>query len=152
MSEFITSKEEEKVLLLKGYAGTGKTSIVGAMVKAMSELKMKTVLLAPTGRAAKVFSSYTGEKAYTIHKKIYRQKAFSNEPIGFQTSNNLHKDTLFIVDEASMISNESGNIVFGTGRLLDDLIQFIYGGDNCKLLIMGDTAQLPPVGLQDSPA
>jgi exodeoxyribonuclease-5 len=155
MSEFITKKEvdeKEKVLLLKGYAGTGKTSIVGAMVKAMSELKMKTVLLAPTGRAAKVFSSYTGEKAYTIHKKIYRQKAFSNEPIGFQPANNLHKDTLFIVDEASMISNESGNIVFGTGRLLDDLIQFIYGGENCKLLIMGDTAQLPPVGLQDSPA
>lgn len=106
LTDFLLSDENDSILLLKGYAGTGKTSLVGALVKTLTELKQKTVLLAPTGRAAKVFSNYSGHKAFTIHKKIYRQKAFSNEPTGFLPSDNLHKDTLFIVDEASMISND----------------------------------------------
>lgn len=109
--------------------------------------------MAPTGRAAKVFSNYSGQKAYTIHKKIYRQKAFSNEPTGFMPADNLHKDTLFIVDEASMISNDGiDSISFGTGRLLDDLIQYVYSGENCRLILMGDVAQLPPVMQTESPA
>lgn len=106
LSNFLLSEESDSLLLLKGYAGTGKTSLVGALVKTMTELKQKSILLAPTGRAAKVFSGYAGQKAFTIHKKIYRQKAFSNEPTGFHPADNLHKDTLFIVDEASMIANE----------------------------------------------
>ncbi len=153
LSEFLLSREPDSLLLLKGYAGTGKTSLVGALVKTLKEMKWKTVLLAPTGRAAKVFSNYAGQKAYTIHKKIYRQKAFSNEPTGFLPAENLHKDTLFIVDEASMIANEGlDSFVFGSGRLLDDLIHYIYTGENCRLILMGDTAQLPPVARQESPA
>ncbi|MDR0430779.1 MAG: AAA family ATPase [Tannerellaceae bacterium] len=151
--DFLTSRDAETILLLKGYAGTGKTSLVGALVKTLTELKQKTVLLAPTGRAAKVFSVYAGHKAYTIHKKIYRQKAFSNEPSGFFLVDNLHKDTFFIVDEASMITNEGlGLSFFGSGRLLDDLIHYVYSGENCRLLLMGDEAQLPPVMQTESPA
>ena len=139
--------------MLRGYAGTGKTSLVGALVKTMDKLQQKSVLLAPTGRAAKVFSAYSGHPAFTIHKKIYRQQSFSNEVSNFSINDNLATHTLFIVDEASMISNEglSGS-VFGTGRLLDDLIQFVYSGTGCRLLLMGDTAQLPPVGEELSPA
>ena len=146
LTDFLLSVESDTLLLLKGYAGTGKTSLVGALVKTLNELQQKTFLLAPTGRAAKVFSNYSGQKAYTIHKKIYRQKAFSNKPTGFMPADNLHKDTLFIVDEASMISNDGiDSISFGTGRLLDDLIQYVYSGENCRLILMGDVAQLPPV-------
>ncbi|WFE85476.1 ATP-dependent DNA helicase [Parabacteroides chongii] len=153
LTNFLLSTESDTLLLLKGYAGTGKTSLVGALVKTLNELKQKTVLLAPTGRAAKVFSNYSGQKAFTIHKKIYRQKAFSNEPTGFMPADNLHKDTLFIVDEASMISNDGiDSISFGTGRLLDDLIQYVYSGENCRLILMGDVAQLPPVMQTESPA
>ena len=153
LADFLLSGERDSLLLLRGYAGTGKTSLVGALVKTMNDLKMKTVLLAPTGRAAKVFSGYAGQKAYTIHKKIYRQKAFSNEFTGFLPAENLHKDTLFIVDEASMISNDGlDSSVFGSGRLLDDLIQYVYSGENCRLILMGDTAQLPPVSQPESPA
>ncbi|RHJ82365.1 ATP-dependent RecD-like DNA helicase [Parabacteroides sp. AM08-6] len=153
LADFLLSDIQDSLLLLKGYAGTGKTSLVGALVKTMNELKQKSVLLAPTGRAAKVFSGYAGQKAYTIHKKIYRQKAFSNEPTGFLPADNLHKDTLFIVDEASMISNDgTDSFVFGTGRLLDDLIQYVYSGENCRLILMGDVAQLPPVMQSESPA
>lgn len=152
LTDFLLSTESDTLLLLKGYAGTGKTSLVGALVKTLNELKQKTVLLAPTGRAAKVFSNYSGQKAFTIHKKIYRQKAFSNEPTGFMPADNLHKDTLFIVDEASMISNDGiDSISFGTGRLLDDLIQYVYSGENCRLILMGDVAQLPPVMQTESP-
>ena len=153
LTDFLLSEETDSLLLLKGYAGTGKTSLVGALVKTMAELKQKSILLAPTGRAAKVFSGYAGQKAYTIHKKIYRQKAFSNEPTGFHPADNLHKDTLFIVDEASMIANDGlDSFVFGTGRLLDDLIQYVYSGENCRLILMGDVAQLPPVMQSESPA
>ncbi len=153
LTDFLLSGQAENILLMKGYAGTGKTSLVGALVKTLGELGQKTCLLAPTGRAAKVFSGYAGQKAYTIHKKIYRQRAFSNEPTGFVPADNLHKDTLFIVDEASMITNEGlDSFVFGTGRLLDDLIQYVYSGENCRLILMGDVAQLPPVGQTESPA
>ena len=139
--------------MLRGYAGTGKTSLVGALVKAMDKLQQKSVLLAPTGRAAKVFSAYAGHPAFTIHKKIYRQQSFSNEISNFSINDNLTTHTLYIVDEASMISNEglSGSM-FGTGRLLDDLVEFVYSGAGCRLLLMGDTAQLPPVGEEQSPA
>ena len=151
--DFLLSRKKDTLLLLKGYAGTGKTSLVGALVKTLTELKQKSILLAPTGRAAKVFSTYAGQKAYTIHKKIYRQKTFSPEPSGFLPAPNLHKDTLFIVDEASMIANGGQDAIqFGTGRLLDDLIHYIYSGENCRLLLIGDTAQLPPVMQTDSPA
>lgn len=153
LADFLLSEETDSLLLLTGYAGTGKTSLVGALVRTMAELKQKSILLAPTGRAAKVFSGYAGQKASTIHKRIYRQKAFSNEPAGFLPADNLHKDTLFIVDEASMISNEGlDSFAFGTGRLLDDLIQYVYSGENCRLLLMGDMAQLPPVMQTESPA
>ena len=141
------------MFLLKGYAGTGKTSLIGALVKTLDQLEQKCILLAPTGRAAKVFSHYAGHPAYTIHKKIYRQKSFSNELDNFSMNDNLHQHTLFIVDEASMIANEglSGSM-FGTGRLLDDLIQYVYSGQGCRLMLIGDTAQLPPVGEEESPA
>lgn len=153
LSEFIVSLHSETVFLLRGYAGTGKTSLVGALVRTLDKLEQKSILLAPTGRAAKVFSAYAQHPAFTIHKKIYRQQSFSNELNNFSVNDNLTTHTLYIVDEASMISNEglSGS-VFGTGRLLDDLVQFVYSGQGCRLLLMGDTAQLPPVGEEQSPA
>ena len=151
-ADFMCSQEKD-LLLLKGYAGTGKTSLLGALVKAMSVFKKKTILMAPTGRAAKVFSGYAGQKAYTIHKKIYRQKSFSNEFTGFMLADNLHTHTLFIVDESSMISNRPvGTYSFGSGYLLNDLIQFVSSGAYCKLILMGDIAQLPPVYETESPA
>jgi len=153
ISRFITEGSRDAVFILRGYAGTGKTSLVGALVRTLDQLKQKSMLLAPTGRAAKVFFSYSGHPAFTIHKKIYRQQSFSNETNNFSINDNLNKHTLFIVDEASMISNEglSGSM-FGTGRLLDDLVQFVYAGEGCRMLLMGDTAQLPPVGEEGSPA
>lgn len=153
LSEFLLSQASEEIFILRGYAGTGKTSLVGALVKTMNTLKQKSILMAPTGRAAKVFSLYAGHPAFTIHKKIYRQKVFSNELTNFSLNDNLHQHTLFIVDEASMIANDglSGS-VFGSGRLLDDLIRYVYSGTGCRLLLMGDTAQLPPVGEEESPA
>ncbi len=151
--DFLLSHESDTIFVLTGYAGTGKTSLIGALVKTMKLLKQSCVLLAPTGRAAKVFSSYADEPANTIHKKIYRQKSFANEAGGFDSAYNAHKDTLFIVDEASMISNGGFETsVFGTGRLLDDLIHYVYSGENCRLLLLGDTAQLPPVSQIESPA
>lgn len=151
--EFIFSPSNDAIMLLKGYAGTGKTTLVSAFVRTLVELKWGCVLMAPTGRAAKVFSHYSGHSAFTIHKKIYRQKSFSNDMDNFSINTNLHKNTLFIVDEASMISNDGiSGASFGTGRLLDDLIQYVYSGEGCKLLLVGDTAQLPPVGEEESPA
>ncbi|MDR1092351.1 MAG: AAA family ATPase, partial [Prevotella sp.] len=150
--DFLFLQKDDSIFLLKGYAGTGKSSLLGALVKTMSEFKQKTVLLAPTGRAAKVFSSYANHSAFTIHKKIYRQQKFAGDYGNFGLMDNLHQDTLFIVDEASMISNIGGDSVFGTGCLLDDLIHYVYSGENCRLLLIGDSAQLPPVGEEDSPA
>lgn len=150
---FLFLQKEETLFLLRGYAGTGKSSLLGALVKTMTEFKQKTVLLAPTGRAAKVFSSYANHPAFTIHKKIYRQQKFAGDFGSFGLMDNLHKDTLFIVDEASMISNNGlDSSFFGTGRLLDDLIHYVYSGENCRLLLIGDSAQLPPVMEDDSPA
>ena len=153
LADFLFCRKMESLFLLKGYAGTGKTSLIGALVKTLDQLEQKCILLAPTGRAAKVFSHYAGHPAYTIHKKIYRQKSFSNGMDNFSMNDNLHQHTLFIVDEASMIANEglSGSM-FGTGRLLDDLIQYVYSGQGCRLMLIGDTAQLPPVGEEESPA
>lgn len=141
---------ERKAFILRGYAGTGKTSIMAAVVKAMEELRQPVVLLAPTGRAAKVLSRYAGKAAYTIHKFIYRQRQLGIE--SFALSDNLRKHTLFIVDEASMISGQRDNPTFGTGMLLDDLVSYVYSGEGCRLLLLGDDAQLPPVGSSLSPA
>lgn len=151
--EFLLSPNREEIFLLRGYAGTGKTSLVGALVRALVALRRPVVLLAPTGRAAKVFSLHADHVAYTIHKKIYRQKTFSVEMSNFQANVNNHRNTLFIVDEASMINNEglSGRM-FGTGRLLDDLVHYVYAGVGCRLMLVGDSAQLPPVGEELSPA
>ncbi len=151
--DFLLSPQTDEAFLLCGYAGTGKTSLVSALVKALTRLKQRTMLLAPTGRAAKVFSLYAEAPAYTIHRKIYRQKVFNPEMNNFVQTPNLQRDTLFIVDEASMIANQ-GNAsgFFGSGRLLDDLVRHVYAGDNCRLLLIGDQAQLPPVGEEQSPA
>lgn len=152
-SQYLTSVKLNQLFLLRGYAGTGKTSLVGALVKTLLELKQKVVLLAPTGRAAKVFSLYADYPAFTIHKKIYREKQFGSDESNFELSPNLHGHTVFIVDEASMIANQGyGGVSFGSGRLLDDLISYVYSGTNCRLILMGDTAQLPPVGEEQSPA
>ncbi len=151
-TDFLLSPHEESVFLLSGYAGTGKTSLLAALVQTMEDLEQPVILLAPTGRAAKVFSRYAGKPAHTIHRRIYRQKSMLDMDT-FQQNVNLLKHTLFIVDEASMIANQGlGSSTFGTGRLLDDLIHFVYSGEGCRLLLVGDTAQLPPVGETESPA
>jgi exodeoxyribonuclease-5 len=150
-AHFLLYGKERSVFLLNGYAGTGKTSLMGAVVQALTQRNVKVVLLAPTGRAAQVFSEYAHRGALTIHRKIYRQDSYLAE--GFSLGENKHTDTVFIVDEASMIANESPEgSVFGTGRLLDDLIHYVYNGKGCKLMLMGDVAQLPPVGQSESPA
>ena len=151
VAEFLFDKDRDGVFVLKGYAGTGKTSLVGALVRSMTALKQRTVLMAPTGRAAKVFSMHANHTAYTIHKRIYRQKAFTGDMTDFLQDVNLMRHTLFIVDEASMIANAGGS-AFGTGCLLDDLIHFVYSGEGCRLMLVGDTAQLPPIGEELSPA
>lgn len=153
LSEYYLEAQDKAILLLKGYAGTGKTSLMGAFVQTLFKMKQKVVLLAPTGRAAKVFASYAGQPAYTIHKKIYREQSFTGEGGRFVINDNLHKHTLFIIDEASMIANDaSSENAFGTGYLLDDLISYVYSGEGCRLIMLGDTAQLPPVGEASSPA
>lgn len=150
LGSFIVSRDPQKAFILCGYAGTGKTSVMSALVRALKKLKQPCVLLAPTGRAAKVLSRYSGEQAYTIHKKIYRQNQLGVE--AFSLSDNLHKNTLFIVDEASMLSAARDNTLFGSGCLLDDLVKYVYNGQGCSLLLLGDDAQLPPVGSVNSPA
>lgn len=145
---FVFRAVGREVFLLKGYAGTGKSSLVGALVKTLSQYSMKSVLLAPTGRAAKVFGLYANTLAYTIHKKIYRQKSFSPDMTGFTLTDNRHKQTLFIVDEASMIVSSSD----ASSDLLSDLIEYVYSSPGCKLVLIGDTAQLPPVGQPNTPA
>ena len=152
--DFVASTEKNGLFLLKGYAGTGKTSILGTLVKVLSANKFKTRLLAPTGRAAKVLSLKSTKMAFTIHKQIYRREPSSDGNVHLQLSPNLFKNTLFIVDEASMIGDYSvqkdGSI--GQRNLLDDLIEYVYSGDNCKLILLGDEGQLPPVGCEHSPA
>ena len=146
----MTDRDDRAVMILRGSAGTGKTSLSGAIVRTMLQLKQRVVLLAPTGRAAKVFAINSGTPASTIHRRIYRQKSLEGN---FSLAPNMHADTLFTVDEASMIANEGlQGSVFGTGCLLDDLVQFVYSGRNCRLMLIGDKAQLPPVGEEESPA
>lgn len=152
ISSFFVSNAEKPLLLLTGYAGTGKTSLMNAFVKSLKEFEQESVLLAPTGRAAKVLSNYVGEPAFTIHKKIYRQRG-GNAFSGFDLNFNKHKNTIFIVDEASMLSNGDGSYsFFGSGRLLQDLLSYVFSSVGCKLVIIGDTAQLPPIGEEISPA
>ncbi len=152
-ARFMTDRSENAAMILRGSAGTGKTSLAGAIVRAVNRLRIKVSLLAPTGRAAKVFSLNAGLAASTIHRKIYREKAFNGADGQFQLNNNMFRDMLFMVDEASMISLSQSNTTFGSGRLLDDLVQYVYSsGTNCRLLLIGDKAQLPPVGEQESPA
>lgn len=153
LAKFVTESAEDDIFLLKGYAGTGKTSLIAAFVATLDEFKIKSMLLAPTGRAAKVLSSYSQRSAYTIHKKIYRQQSTTDVESRFSLDKNLHKDTIFLVDEASMLANNSSDgSLFGTGRLLDDLYRYVSMGNNCRLILIGDTAQLPPVGMSVSPA
>ncbi|RNL83133.1 ATP-dependent endonuclease [Sinomicrobium pectinilyticum] len=153
LSEYIFSVSDDKIFLLKGYAGTGKTTIIGTLVENMRGNFKKTVLLAPTGRAAKVITSYAGASAFTIHKKIYFPKKEKGGGVKFVLQPNKHRDTLFIVDEASMIPDLPGDSkLFENGSLLDDLVYYVYSGHNCKLMLIGDTAQLPPVNLDISPA
>ncbi len=152
-ADYICQNDNDRIFLLTGYAGTGKTSVINAVVKTLSALRFKSILLAPTGRAAKVLSSYTGLNAYTIHKKIYRQKSIKDGIGSFVLDRNLQKNTYFIVDESSMISNTANEAsIFGSGKLLDDLIEYVYSGIDCRLILVGDTAQLPPVGAVTSPA
>jgi len=153
IASYICDNNNDIIFLMTGYAGTGKTSVISSIVKTLDLLRMRSVLLAPTGRAAKVLASYSGRQAFTIHKKIYRQKSSKDGLGSFSLDRNLHKDTFFIVDEASMVSNSSGDSsLFGSGKLLDDLIEYVYSGNECKLILVGDTAQLPPVGSVVSPA
>ena len=156
VGNFLTGDDAD-ILVVNGYAGTGKTTAVAAVVSALQELKVPCVLLAPTGRAAKVLSSYTGRPAYTIHKHIYRQKSHGEDGFGqFSLAPNKARNTLFVVDEVSLIgidgSGQSSPASFGTGNLLEDLVQFLRSGIDCRMLLVGDAAQLPPVGLDRSPA
>lgn len=152
-AEFLTDRDPHAVMILRGSAGTGKTTLSGAIVRTLKEIRQKVILLAPTGRAAKVFSLNSGSPAYTIHRRIYREKSFSGVEGQFNLNDNLYTDTLFMVDEASMIANMGlGGMSFGSGCLLDDLVHFVYQGRNDRLLLIGDKAQLPPVGEEESPA
>ncbi len=154
MADFIVNGSERSLFVLRGYAGTGKTSMMNVLVKVLPRLNMQVVLLAPTGRAAKVLSNYTRFPAFTVHKKIYRKKGAAEGTFAFSLQENIHRNTLFIVDEASMVG-EGGGLSGGLDRrtsLLDDLFSYVNSGDNCRLVFVGDTAQLPPVGLSISPA
>lgn len=152
LSAWLSDDDYSRIFLLNGYAGTGKTTIIAAFVAAVKELGIKPILLAPTGRAAKVLTRYSKLTAYTIHKKIYREKAISDYQSKFALDYNREKDAVFIVDEASMISTSSTDSAFGSGNLLDDLVQYVRQGKRCRLMLVGDDAQLPPVGDDFSPA
>ena len=153
LSEFIFKDTTDSVFLLKGYAGTGKTTIIGTIVTNLWKAKKSAVLMAPTGRAAKVISNYSKKEAFTIHKKIYFPKKNKGGGVNFVLQPNKHKNTIFIVDEASMIPDTPNDSkLYANGSLLDDLMQYVYQGHKCKLLLIGDTAQLPPVKLDLSPA
>ncbi|MGF1559290.1 MAG: ATP-dependent RecD-like DNA helicase [Flavobacteriaceae bacterium] len=153
LASFILSNKKDAIFLLKGFAGTGKTTLVGTLVNSLWKTTMKAVLMAPTGRAAKVMSNYSNTQAFTIHRKIYIPKKLSGGGVQFVLAPNKHRNTVFIVDEASMIPDTPADSkLFDNGALLDDLLQFIYSGHNCKIILIGDTAQLPPVKLNLSPA
>ena len=153
LSKFVLETTNNRLFLLKGYAGTGKTTIIGTLVKNIWKLKKKIVLTAPTGRAAKVITNYSKQNAQTIHRKIYQPKSTSGGGIEFVPQENKHKNTIFIVDEASMIPDfPTGDNLFNRGSVLDDLMEYVYSGENCKLIFIGDTAQLPPVKSDLSPA
>ncbi|MBQ1698412.1 MAG: AAA family ATPase [Bacteroidales bacterium] len=150
LSRYVCGDVGDGIFVLRGYAGTGKTTLVGALVRTLASLNIRTVLMAPTGRAAKVLASYSGMPAYTIHRTIYRQRSGYG---AFAIAPNLFSDTFFIVDEASMISQSASEMaIFGSGRLLDDLVQYVFSGTNCRLVLVGDAGQLPPVGSPLSPA
>jgi len=153
IAEFITNENQEQIFVLKGYAGTGKTTVISNIVNNLIEVKKKYVLLAPTGRAAKVIANYSNKPAFTIHKKIYFPKKGAGGGVTFTMQQNKHKNTIFIVDESSMISDsDSSDKMYQNGSLLDDLIFYVYTGHNCKMILLGDTAQLPPVNMDISPA
>ncbi|MEO8254229.1 MAG: AAA family ATPase, partial [Flavobacterium sp.] len=150
---FLTETNNDSIFVLKGFAGTGKTTVISTIVNNLLEINKKYVLLAPTGRAAKVIANYSEKPAFTIHKKIYFPKKNSGGGVSFTLQQNKHKNTIFIVDEASMISDQdSDSKMYANGSLLDDLISYVYSGTNCKMILLGDTAQLPPVNLDVSPA
>ena len=152
-ARFLADREQNCVMVMRGSAGTGKTSLAGAMVRTFTRLGQKLMLMAPTGRAAKVFAMNSGHTAFTIHRKIYREKSYSGIGGQFNLNDNMHKNTLFMIDEASMIGRGGGMTSdFGTGDLLSDLVQFVYNGQNCRMLLVGDCAQLPPVGEEEAPA
>ena len=150
LSDFLHDTDDRTCFVLRGYAGTGKTTLISTLVSVLPAIYMRAVLLAPTGRAAKVMSAYSGKKAMTIHKKIYRKKNAVSPEMAFGLAENPHTDTLFIVDEASMISNE--RFSFNGQSLLEDLVEYVTSGKNCRIMFVGDIAQLPPVGLLQSPA
>ena len=152
LSAWLSDDDYSRIFLLNGYAGTGKTTIIAAFVAALKELGLKPILLAPTGRAAKVLTRYSKLTAYTIHKKIYREKSISDYQSKFSLDYNREHDAVFIVDEASMLSTSSPDSSFGSGNLLDDLVQYVRQGKRCRLMLVGDDAQLPPVGDDYSPA
>ncbi len=153
LSDYLCDASERFIFILNGYAGTGKTTVIAALVSVLKELGMRSVLLAPTGRAANVLSRHAGQVAYTIHKKIYREKSSAEFDSKFSLNYNAEQDAIFIVDEASMLSESSGDgAQFGSGSLLDDLITFVRNGKRCRLILVGDNAQLPPVGADFSPA
>ena len=154
LSEFYTAPDEFPLFILKGYAGTGKTTLLSAFVKALRVEKRKTILLAPTGRAAKVFSLRTDQPAFTIHKRIYRKEKIAGGGIQLGLAPNLHTNTLFLVDEASMIGDytQKNDGSISPRNLLEDLLNFVYNGKNCKMILIGDEGQLPPVGADFSPA
>lgn len=150
LAKFVFLKEQRSVFVLKGYAGTGKTNLMSALTQALPSVRWKSVLLAPTGRAAKVLSAYAKKPAQTIHKKIFRKIVTEDGAVQFLPAENLHRNTIFIVDESSMISADSGD--GGFNSLLENLFEYVYSGTNCKLILIGDTAQLPPVGSEESAA
>jgi exodeoxyribonuclease-5 len=156
LADFILSEKDQfPLFLLEGYAGTGKTTIVSTLVKVLPKAGYQSLLLAPTGRAAKVLSGYASRPAFTLHKRLYRPKLSKTGSVVFSLNSNSLQNTIFIVDEASMIPDDSGqneSAVFQTRNLLEDLIQHVYTGQNCKLIFIGDHAQLPPVGIPVSPA
>ena len=152
-ARFLADREQNCVMVMRGSAGTGKTSLAGAMVRTFTRLGQKLLLMAPTGRAAKVFAMNSGHTAFTIHRKIYREKSYLGIGGQFNLNDNIHKNTLFMIDEVSMIGRGGGMTSdFGTGDLLSDLVQFVYNGQNCRMLLVGDCAQLPPVGEEEAPA